>query len=94
MIAMGLTMWRRGHIQSINQILLTKFHKNPPVGSKVIASTKTDRQDGDLTSLLLFLNESYYIIKPALAMVIPFLDYETQSSLYNTESKYCSVGNI
>jgi hypothetical protein len=43
-------MWRRGH-------LLTKFHGNPRIDSKVIAGTETHRQTGDPTNLLLLLNE-------------------------------------
>jgi hypothetical protein len=54
-------MWLRGRLQWHH--LPTKSHENPPVGSKVIsgghtgarAHTRTDRQAGDLISLLSFL---------------------------------------
>jgi hypothetical protein len=51
-------MWRC-HLQWHH--LPTKLHKNPPVSSKVISGdTKTDRQAGDFTSLLSFLNKWKY----------------------------------
>jgi hypothetical protein len=47
----GLKSRRRGHLQQHD--LRTEFHKNLPVGSKVIGGTdrRTDRQTGDLISL-------------------------------------------
>jgi hypothetical protein len=42
----------RGHLEG--QYLSTKFHENPPIGSKVISGGHTDRQAADLISPLSF----------------------------------------
>jgi hypothetical protein len=39
---MRLKVWRRSHLQGHH--LSTKFHENPPVGSKIISGGPTDRQ--------------------------------------------------
>jgi hypothetical protein len=47
----GLKLLHQGHLEW--QHLPTKFHENPPIGSKVISGgghTQTDRQAGDLIS--------------------------------------------
>jgi hypothetical protein len=65
---MGLKVRRRGHLQWHD--LPTEFHKNLPVGSKVIrGDTQTDkqmdrqpdRQAGDLISLIFLFKESRLI---------------------------------
>jgi hypothetical protein len=58
----GLKVRRRGHLQWHD--LLTEFHKNLPIGSKVIRGghtqidRRTDRQAGDLISLTFLFKES------------------------------------
>jgi hypothetical protein len=48
--AMGLKIMHQGPLEW--HYLLTKFNENLPSGSKVISGGHTDRQDGDLISLL------------------------------------------
>jgi hypothetical protein len=53
----GLKVRRRGHLQWHE--LTTEFHKNLPIGSKVIrGDTQTDRQAGDLISLTFLFEDS------------------------------------
>jgi hypothetical protein len=51
--AMGLKIMHRGPLKW--HYLLTIFHENLPSGSKVISGGQTDRETGDLISLLSFL---------------------------------------
>jgi hypothetical protein len=48
-----LKMWHRGYLQC--HYLPTKFHENPPIGSKVISGGI--KQACDLISLLSFLRK-------------------------------------
>jgi hypothetical protein len=50
---MGLKLLLRGPLEW--HYLPTKYHENLPSGSKVISGRHTDRQIGDLISLLSFL---------------------------------------
>jgi hypothetical protein len=52
----GLKVWRLGHLQWHD--LSIEFHKNLPIGSKVIRGGDTDRQTGDLISLTFVFKES------------------------------------
>jgi hypothetical protein len=53
----GLKIRHRGHLQWHD--LSTEFHKNLPIGSKVIrGDTQTDRQTGNLMSLSFLFKES------------------------------------
>jgi hypothetical protein len=49
---MGLKLLHRGPLEC--HCLRTKFHEIQPSGSKVITGGHTDRQTGDLISLLSF----------------------------------------
>jgi hypothetical protein len=51
--AMGLKLSHQGPLEWHH--LPMKFHEYLPVRSKVISGAHTDRQDGDLISLLIFL---------------------------------------
>jgi hypothetical protein len=52
--AMGLKLLHRGPLEW--NYILTKFHEILPSGSKVISGEHTDRQTGDLISLLQFFD--------------------------------------
>jgi len=63
-------MWRRGHLEWHH--LTAKIHENPPVDPNVIngthTHTHTDRQGGDLISLLSFLESR---LKRELERILP-----------------------
>jgi hypothetical protein len=52
----------------------TKFHENLPSGSKLLAGdTQTDRQTGDLISLLSFLESRLKTMTTCLLIVVEIL---------------------
>jgi hypothetical protein len=88
--ATRLKMRLRGHLEW--QHLLTKFHENPLIGSKVISGGHADRQAGDLMHPLSFF-ESRLKIMHAQELLSGELCHEKRSFSLRVECKLQAYEN-